>query len=295
MDIAIDLRILISACCDAADKAGDIARQLVQQEGDLSIQQKTGPLDLLTIADLKVQAFIIGSLLFHWPQLHIIGEEKISPEEKLAPLDLTRLNSTKISPDTPTVFPLEDITLYVDPIEGTKEFTEGIFSSVTVLIGIVLKNRPIAGVIYQPWSEDNKDAPKGSLYWGLVGHGVEGLEIKELSLDSGLVVAVTRSHPSETLTLGLQKLQPKKVIKVGGCGYKSLLVLQGKVHVYYFPSTGTSKWDTCAPEALLVSVGGSLTDIFGGKIDYGRDQPLPNPGIVASLRGHNSIIAKLHN
>jgi len=289
------LKILISACCDAADKAGDIARQLVQQEADLSIQQKTGPLDLLTIADLKVQAFIVGSLLSHWPKLHVIGEEAISPQENLASLDLTRLNSTKISADTPTVFPLEDITLYVDPIDGTKDFTEGLFSSVTVLIGIVLKNRPIAGVVYQPWSEDNKNAPKGPLSWGLVGHGIEGLQIKELPVELGLVVAVTRSHPSEALMLGLQKLQPKEVIKVGGCGFKSLLVLQGKVNVYYFPTRGTSKWDTCAPEALLLSVGGSLTDISGAKIDYGRDQPLPNPGIVATLRGHESIIAKLRN
>jgi len=294
----IDLRKLISACIDATDKGGDLARNLVlHQGGDLAIQEKTGPTDLLTMVDLRVQSFITGSLLLHWPELHIIGEEDTSKEEKnFSELDLTRLNDVEISSDTCTTYPLEDITLYVDPIDGTKEFTEGLYSNVTILIGIANKNRPIAGVISQPWSENNTHATKGPLCWGLVGYGVIGIQPTILpppTDDDGLVVVVTRSHPTEMLQKGLERLNPKQILKVVGCGYKSLIVLQGKAHLYYYPSKGTSKWDTCAPEALLTSIGGSVTDIFGDKIDYGRDQPLDNPGIIVTLRGHEAIDEKL--
>ena len=42
-----------------------------------------------------------------------------------------------------------------------------------------------------------------------------------------------------------------------------LLVLEGKVDTYMFPSKGSSKWDTCAGDGLIAAVGGVLTDIHG--------------------------------
>ena len=39
--------------------------------------------------------------------------------------------------------------------------------------------------------------------------------------------------------------------------------MEGEADAYIFPSSGTKKWDTCAPEAILVAAGGELTDIYG--------------------------------
>ena len=36
--------------------------------------------------------------------------------------------------------------------------------------------------------------------------------------------------------------------------------------------TGTSLWDTCAPEAVVVARGGSVTDLFGAPIKYFLDR-----------------------
>lgn len=47
-----------------------------------------------------------------------------------------------------------------------------------------------------------------------------------------------------------------------------LLLIEGKAHAYVFPSKGTKKWDTCAPEALLHAFGGKLTDIHGNPLQY---------------------------
>jgi len=46
-----------------------------------------------------------------------------------------------------------DVTVWVDPLDGTREFVEGPehWGAVTVLIGVAVKGVPVAGVIHQPF------------------------------------------------------------------------------------------------------------------------------------------------
>jgi len=208
-------------------------------------------------------------------------------------LNVHDLDSVKIN--VPTVYPISDLTLYIDPIDATKEFTEGYYSNVTILIGIAYKSDPIAGVVYQPWSEDKVNSLPGLLVWGIVGHGIDGslVHTREFDIDK-LIVATTRSHLSDIITEGLQKLKPAQVLRVGGCGYKILIVITGKADVYYYPSRGTNKWDTCGPDALLRCVGGTLTDVEGNSINYNRDQPRSNDkGVIVTLRHHEEVLKRL--
>jgi len=47
-----------------------------------------------------------------------------------------------------------------------------------------------------------------------------------------------------------------------------LLLIEGRAHAYIYTSSGCSKWDTCAPEAILHAVGGCLTDMHGNTYTY---------------------------
>ena len=52
---------------------------------------------------------------------------------------------------------IEDLTVWVDPLDGTKEFTEGYLDHVTVLVGIAIGKKAIGGVIHQPfWNYEGK-------------------------------------------------------------------------------------------------------------------------------------------
>lgn len=53
--------------------------------------------------------------------------------------------------------------------------------------------------------------------------------------------------------------------------HKALLLMEGKAHAYVFASRGCKKWDTCAPEAVLMSIGGVLTDMDGTHYKYTED------------------------
>lgn len=37
-----------------------------------------------------------------------------------------------------------------------------------------------------------------------------------------------------------------------------MIVIEGRAHAYVFASNGCRKWDTCAPEAVLTSLGNTL-------------------------------------
>lgn len=45
----------------------------------------------------------------------------------------------------------EEIVIWVDPLDGTSDYTQGFLDYVTVLIGIAVNGKAIAGVIHQPY------------------------------------------------------------------------------------------------------------------------------------------------
>ncbi len=69
--------------------------------------------------------------------------------------------------------------------------------------------------------------------------------------------------------------------------FKALLVLERHAHVYVHASRGCSLWDTCAPEAVLKSGGGMLTDVFGKTISYlPTDETSVKTGVLATMDNH---------
>lgn len=65
-----------------------------------------------------------------------------------------------------------------------------------------------------------------------------------------------------------------------------LLLLEGKAHAYVFASPGCKRWDTCAPEAILHAMGGTLTDLHGERYPYNAETNHPNKrGVLATAPG----------
>lgn len=152
--------------------------------------------------------------------------------------------------------------LLPDPLDATKEYTLGNVAAVCCLIGISVRSEAIgkseqtptqqrkkkknqpqknkdkrhshplqlfpsssAGVVYQPFVDSGD---KGRMMWGIVGTGAVGIETKKTRPPNSLVVTVTRSHGTQELEDFLAVLKPSEVIKVGGAGFKMLLVADGK-------------------------------------------------------------------
>lgn len=113
-----------------------------------------------------------------------------------------------------------------------------------------------------------------------------------LTINSGrTIINVVCSHLLQTV----KSLAPTEVIRAGGAGNKILMVLEGKADAYVYPSRGTKKWDSCAPEAIVREAGGTVTDIHGRPLTYDPDAPTfrNEHGLVVTMEGHQEILAKI--
>jgi len=57
----------------------------------------------------------------------------------------------------------------------------------------------------------------------------------------------------------------------GGAGYKCIKVIKRKVSTYLLLDGKTSKWDTCAGEAIITGMGGYVLKPNLEKISYLKD------------------------
>ena len=262
---------------------------------------------VVTQADIDAQAKIIGGLRLTWgDDLCIIGEEDES-EAKLnmggGPLNKELLGDSILDEN----LPLDEIALFVDPLDGTREFVEGRLQNVACLIGITRHNRPIAGVISLPFPDGNAhgnvqvhyavaDQEGSAGIWPNEAKNTKSTEaqgksdgesITILTGDSTDPVLVNATNCAKTIA------KNHKHVLVGGTAAKLRIVATEPncLAVLHFK---TELWDTCAPQALISSKGGKVTDLFGSPLVHSSDRPFGNVfGVVASSGGPE--VSKVHD
>ncbi|KAI8424982.1 hypothetical protein MSG28_006881 [Choristoneura fumiferana] len=261
----------------------NIARMLDTHTIDQIIQHilQQGKDDYQTEADRSAERCIIDSLSRQYPKARIIGEEDSSPNENEVSPEWIVLDADKevLGLECPASLKgvkEEDIVVWVDPLDGTSEYTQGFLEHVTVLIGISVNDKPVGGVIHQPYfkNQAGSEVKMGRTIWGLSEAGVGGFT--PAPPPESIIITTTRSHSNPVVEKALQVMNAAQILRVGGAGYKA--------SVYVFASPGCKKWDTCAPEAVLSAAGGKLTDILGNFYKYGANEPKPNKtGVLAAV------------
>jgi len=184
----------------------------------------------------------------------------------------------------------------VDPLDGTKEFIRG-SGEFTVNIALILGQKPVLGVVYAPAT--------GELYFGMksIGSFLTRLDLNvetellspseimasseklplRISKDIGFVVQASRSHQdAKTLRFinELKQSHPDLRIVARGSSLKLCAVADGSCHVY--PRFGpTMEWDTAAGHAIIIQVGGDVTEVKNGfPLSYNK-KSLQNPDFIA--------------
>uniref|UniRef100_A0A0N4ZR56 3'(2'),5'-bisphosphate nucleotidase 1 n=1 Tax=Parastrongyloides trichosuri TaxID=131310 RepID=A0A0N4ZR56_PARTI len=281
-------RLVASSVC-IAQNAGNIIRSIMVT-GELGVVDKSsdGSFDLQTKADRSAQYLIKNSLINQFGKnLNIIGEEDDDVMEEtnlIENYDTGVLNILhEFCPEKYSDIDINDITIWVDPLDGTAEYAAHFkdktrsLDQVTVLIGIAYKGEAIGGIVHQPYYKSEH----GRTIWGVVGLGSYNYS-RDLS-KKGKYAVTTRSHSTKLVDTTLTALKEKKLIdsvkRFGGAGYKVIATLEGAT-AYVFASHGCKKWDTCAPEAVLRAAGGDLTDLFGNRYRYDPSVDHQNRGGV---------------
>jgi len=283
----LDLAVLLGACVHLARRAGRIIKEVrvdsnlgaynKKAEGDTRDAATMAPAEVLTIADTRAQDAIVSSLRAMFPGVRIVGEEDesepppskeaITALEEVAPLPA----SIRVPEGLAESLTLADTCLWIDPLDGTIEFVRGNLHNVAVLIGVAVRDRPIAGVVHQPFV--GGDA--GTVTYGAVGVGVFGdLSPPSADAPADFTVAMEPSFVGKPeIREGIAELSKEAKQNVSqGCGQNLLKLLRGETSVF-LQAPGSSRWDICAGEALLMAVGGKVTDLDGSAYIYKQGEP----------------------
>merc|ERR1712232_1505880 len=108
-----------------------------------------------------------------FPGIRIVGEEDETSGGKEAPTllqDVQPLAHMEVPDVLASSLTPTDTCLWVDPLDGTIEFVRNNLHHVAVLIGVAVRDRPVAGVVLEPFVTNER--PNGVVTYGAVGVGV---------------------------------------------------------------------------------------------------------------------------
>jgi fructose-1,6-bisphosphatase/inositol monophosphatase family enzyme len=116
---------------------------------DGEIREKTGPNDLVTVADEAAERRLIALLPDLLPGSIVIGEESVEKDRSLL---------QAIDGEAPVWI--------VDPVDGTKNFAKG-SERFCVMVALTLRGETVAAAIHQPTEKRTAVAARGEGAWML--------------------------------------------------------------------------------------------------------------------------------
>ena len=218
-------------------------------------------LDLVTDTDRKVEAFITEALAKKFPEYGIYGEEY-----------------GKSHADREYCF-------VIDPIDGTASFIHGL-PNWAISIGLMRNGRSVAGVIYQPVTDD--------LYYAAEGQGsfVNGIrmqvsgrsELCESILSTGFYCLRAQWKEENNLKF-FSRIAPRlaDIRKYGSAALDLCMTARGVIEGNWELKLET--YDMAAGVIIAREAGAVVTDLLGG-------EAFPEKGILATNgRIHEKLLS----
>lgn len=213
----------------------------------------------VTLADQAAEALILARLAELAPGVPVVAEEAAA---------------AGVLPAIGTRFFL------VDPLDGTREFVAG-RNEYTVNIALIEHGAPVLGVVVAP-----------ALGRAFAGDVATRLAFEATTADGGprrvlrvrrppaegLVAVASRSHGTPETEAWLRAAQVGERVSIGS-SLKFCLLAAAEADVY--PRFGpTMEWDTAAGHAVVLAAGGSVSELDGRPLRYGKPG-FRNPAFVA--------------
>ncbi|OAN73386.1 inositol monophosphatase [Sulfitobacter sp. EhC04] len=214
------------------------------------IATKSGPDDLVTIADTAAEAMITRALGMAFPGALVIGEEAVSADPTL--LD-------KIA-DAPLCF-------IIDPVDGTWNFARGM-SVFGIILAVTRYGKPAFGLIYDPvmddWAIADDQSPARMQQPSGVTRDLRVSKGGELAGLSGYIPLYLFDHARrEKLAKTLGGFGWVNCLRCSAHEYRMLA--QG--HVDFLLTESLNPWDHAAGVLICQQAGGYVQMLSGDDYD----------------------------
>ncbi|PRH76038.1 inositol monophosphatase [Streptomyces solincola] len=225
-------------------------RQLAAHE----VIEKSGPHDLVTVADRLAEQHLTASLTALLPGSVVVGEESVHADPALY---------GALERDAPVWI--------VDPVDGTRQFVRGEAGFCT-LVALALRGELLASWTFAPARDRMATAVRGR------GARLDGAELLAGSPEPGAPLRVAMSHPDYTTPdqkaalLGLDA-EGVAARSCGAAGLEYLAVASGELDAVAF--SWEFAWDHAAGLLLVQEAGGAQTTLTGEPYRIAGGNALP--------------------
>ena len=240
-------RTALEVSIDAAHRAGQVIRERFLTEKEISFKGRS---DIVTDVDLAAEKIILDLVRAEYPQFSILSEES-NPIETGSPY-----------------------TWVIDPIDGTRNFAEGI-PHFCVVVALARGSDIAVGVTYDPIKDETFTAElgRGAFLNGAPLAVSERQEIAQclLGFDLGYVdqKAGTALDMVRSLWPGFQTMR-----LMGSSALGMAYAAAGRIDLYFHHSL--SPWDSASGLLLAREAGGNVVD------RQGKDANLFTPSVIVS-------------
>ncbi len=242
---------------ELADKVRQAARREIlpryQQVSELDVRSKGDATDLVTAADEAAERFLKRELAIMMPDALFVGEEAASADPSL----LDQLADA-------------DTAVVVDPLDGTANFVAGM-PLFGVMAAVVHRGKAVAGIIYDPMSDDWVMAEKGGGAFLIRTDGSEHrLAVSGPAQLSEMVGYVSTDFlPAEVKADILARLAKPRLFSSHRCAAHMYRAFAGG-HGHFVMLDRLTPWDHLAGTLIATEAGGYVACLDGSPYDAGK-------------------------
>ena len=229
-----DIDSIHQEAIDIARKGGVHTLKYFKKSLDIERKSDDSP---VTIADREAESIMRKAIAERYPEHGIIGEEHGRTNEE--------------SP----------VQWILDPIDGTKSFIHGI-PMYTTLIGVLVEDEPVVGIIFAPALDELCEAAKGK-GTRLNGELCSVRKCNNLSEATFLSTDVN-THAKFGYGSSFQSLVEKtRIHRTWGDAYGHMMVATGRADLMFDPVLNI--WDAAPLLTILQEAGGVFCDTIGNE------------------------------
>jgi myo-inositol-1(or 4)-monophosphatase len=241
----------LHAAVEIAREAGALLAELSTQPLDIGYKRRA---DLVTVADRRSEALIVGQLRQRFPDHAIVAEEGGNHRSS------------------------SDYCWYVDPLDGTTNYAHG-FPVYCVTLGLACRGEVIAGVVYDPTRNDLYTAERGA--GAYLNH--QRLHVSTTETLSESLVATGFPPFAANHDLNVQfyfrfTMLSHGIRRAGSAALDLCWVAAGRFEGFW--ELKLNPWDKAAGTLMVTEAGGRLSDVRGAPFNLLGDDVFASNGLV---------------